>query len=312
MKKLVLLFAGLVWICGLLHADSQPSKQRVITTLFPLYDFAREVGKEKVDVNLLLPPGVEAHSFSPTPKDIVDIHKAAVFIYTGNAMEPWVEDMLKGHQNKDLLVIDASKTLDESEHCEGGCDHDHGHHEHGEESHMDPHIWLDPVIAKKIVQAIAAGLEKKDPKNKEFYQKNADAYCKKLDDLDKRIKETLKHCQKKTIMYGGHFAFGYFTKRYGLKHVSPYQGFSPNAQPSPKSIIKLIKAVKKDNVKAVYFEELIEPKVARIIKEETGAKLLLLHGAHNVTKKEKADGATYLSIMNGNLDRLKEGLEYKP
>ncbi len=190
--------------------------------------------------------------------------------------------------------------------------HDHGHgHGHGHGHHhggKDPHIWVDLAHAQQMVDTIAQSLAQKDPKNKNFYLKNAAAYNAKLAALDTRFHKTLSTCKHKTILYGGHFAFGYFAKRYGLSHESPYEGFAPNAEPSPKAIAELIEKVKDTGMKYIYHEELLDPKVARTVAQETGVKLELLHGAHNVSKRELKSGLTYLDIMEANYDKLKVGL----
>jgi zinc transport system substrate-binding protein len=291
------------------------SKLQVVTTLFPLYDFSRQIAGDKAQITLLLPPGVEAHSFEPRPQDIIKINKADVFIYTGPFMEAWVQDVLGGINNKKLLIIDASKNIqlaaeDEHEevaHEEGHeqeADHDH-EHDHGS---ADPHIWVDPVLARQIVTDIANGFAAQDTANKDFYLANAKAYNDKLALLDTKIRQTLTPCKTKTILYGGHFAFGYFARRYGLDYISPYAGFSPDAEPTPKKITELIEKMKTLDSKYIFFEELLEPRVARTIAESTGAKLLLLHGAHNISKEELDKGVTYIEIMEGNLSRLKLAL----
>jgi zinc transport system substrate-binding protein len=306
-------------------AQEGKGKVEVVTTLFPTYDFVKQVGRDKVNVSLLLPPGVESHTFEPKPQDVVRINKAGIFIYTGKYMEPWAEDILKGISNKKLLVVDASKGIElmaeddhdeESEHHEGEAEHneeDHhdGEHEHGHHHHAgkDPHIWLDLANDQIMVDTIARALAKKDPVNSDFYLKNAEEYKAKLADLDRRFKETLSTAKYKTIIYGGHFAFGYFVKRYGLEHDSPYEGFSPNAEPSPKAIAELINKLKTSGIKYIYYEELLDPKVARVIAQESGAKLELLHGAHNVSKDELNKGVTFIDIMEENLNKLKVGLE---
>lgn len=242
-------------------------------------------------------------------------------------MEPWVEDLLKGVSNKSLKIVDASGGIalmteddhdDEGEHpeeelWEGAEDHEreqartheHGHHHGGK----DPHIWVDLGHAQTMVDTIAKALAEKDPANSEFYFKNANGYKAKLADLDRRFQETLATAQHRTIIYGGHFAFGYFAKRYGLGHESPYAGFSPNAEPSPKAIAELVDKLRGSGVEYVYYEELLDPKVARIIAQETGAHLELLHGAHNVSRDELKSGVTFLGLMEDNLRKLKVGLK---
>ena len=275
---------------------SVTARIKVITTLFPLYDFAREVGKDKVEVSLLVPPGVEPHDFEPKPSDVVKINKADIFIYTGRYMEPWVEDALKGTSNKKLAVVDASKGI---RIIEGDVEGHFG---------KDPHIWLDFDNAKAMVNNIAGAFAEKDGGNAEFYLDNAKSYNARLTAIDGRFKEAIAGCKNKTFIFAGHFAFGYFVKHYGLTYLSPYRGFSPDAEPTPKSLVELINKMKQLNIKYVYYGELVDPKVARVIGEETGAKLLLLDAAHNVSKEDMARGVTFVSIMEKDLENLKLGL----
>ncbi|MCA1794925.1 MAG: zinc ABC transporter substrate-binding protein [Desulfobacteraceae bacterium] len=431
-------------------ASGQAEKLKVITTLFPLYDWARIIGGDKAEVTLLLPPGVESHSFDPTPKDAVKINKADLFIYTGKYMEPWAENVIKGTTNKSLLVIDSSHGIelvgehghdahafewagvfdlaageytyslnhgpdpsmkviilptttasaegieaveeraefllqsdaltvtpsqklqaDEilynldlaeekssytlsikeagayvffTEHLpeEFGTElkkgggvvmprateviegHDHGehhgtegNHHHGEEAEAhhhhhggkDPHIWLDFSLAAKMVDTIAGGFAGKDPANRELYINRARQYKEKLQEIDHLYQQALSHCKHQTIIYGGHFAFGYFADRFKLEHVSPYKGFAPNAEPTPKDIAELMKTIKAKDIKYIFYEEGIDPKTARVISKESNTEKLLLHGVHNVSKEELKAEATYLSLMQDNLERLTKGLE---
>jgi zinc transport system substrate-binding protein len=273
----------------------------VVTTLFPLYDFARNIAKEKADVILLLPPGIEPHSYEPRPGDIAKIQQADIFIYTGRFMEPWSENLLKSIGSRGPLVIDSSKVIMLSE--EDGNNRNHEH------AMMDPHIWLDFSNAKKMVVNILDGFLKKDLAQKDFYIKNADDYKKKLDDLDRKFRDSLASCKKDTIIHGGHFAFGYLTRRYNIRYLSAYKGFSPDAEPTPGNLIELARKIKEHDIKYVFHEELISPKMAELIARETGAKILMLHGAHNITKDEMEKGITFISLMEQNLRNLKVGLE---
>jgi zinc transport system substrate-binding protein len=308
---LILLTACGLWGCKQHRPAADSGKLQVTTTLFPLYDFSRQVGGDKVEVSLLLPPGVEAHSFEPKSGDIVRISKGDVFVYTGPFMEPWVGDVLAGVINKKLVVINASKGIQlagEEGHDEEAGKHDADKEEHHHHGGMDPHIWVDPVLAQQIVLTIANGFAQKDSTNKEYYLANAKSYNEKLAALDAEIRQTLEGCKNKTILYGGHFAFGYFARRYGLQYLSPYAGFAPDAEPTPRKITEMIEKMKSLGSTYIFYEELLEPRVARVIAESTGAKLLLLHGAHNISREELEKGVTYLDIMRGNLERLKLGL----
>jgi zinc transport system substrate-binding protein len=283
------------------------TKLKVVTTIFPLYDFAKQVGREKVEVSLLLPPGVEAHAFEPRPADIKRIQDSDIFLFTNKFMEPWVGGLLKGIDTRGLTVVDTSE----------GVMLLHGTDNHGDDGHADtedsgstdPHIWLDLSNAIRMVDTIASQFIAKDPRGKDFYARNAEEYKKKLEELDKKYKNGLANCANRVIVHAGHFAFGYLTKRYGLTYVSAYKGFSPDAEPTPKRLVEITKTVRKYGVKYIYYEELSAPRVADVIAKETGCGLLMLHGAHNVSKEEMNSGITFISLMERNLENLKVGLQ---
>lgn len=306
---IVLIFIGLL-VFFLLKSQtgndkntvSENKKLQVVTTLFPLYDFAKNIGQDKVQVTLLLPPGVEAHSFEPKPSDVLLINKADIFIYTGKFMEPWAEDIIKSITNKNLVVVNASNGINLISAVFNNPDEPAGS--------IDPHIWLDFDNDKMIVNSIAAAFVKKDPENKSFYEKNAKEYNLQLTDLDKDYKSALSLCKSKEIIYAGHYAFGYLAKRYGLKYLAA-QGVSPDAEPTANDLINLVNQIKKDNIKYIFYEELASPKIAETLSKETGAKLILLNAAHNVSKEQLEKGITFISIMKSNLENLKIGLEYK-
>jgi zinc transport system substrate-binding protein len=268
-------------------------KIRVITSLFPLYDFAREISRQRAEVILMLPPGVEPHSFEPKPGDMLALQKADIFVYMGRAMEPWAEGLLRGVGNEKLLIVDASKGILADSRSPGD---------------MDPHLWLDFSYAQKMVDAILEALLIKNGKNREFYIQNARSYKERLADLDRRYRATLEHCERRIFLHGGHFAFNYLARRYGLNYLSAYKGFSPDTEPTPRDIAELIKTLRDQGLQHIFYEELINPRVAETISRETGASLLKLNGAHNVTREEKEKGVTFLTLMDENLKNLAIGL----
>jgi len=288
---------------------------KVVTTLFPLYDFAKNVGGKRVQVELLLPPGMEPHSFEPKPGDIRKISDADVLIYTGEFMEPWIEDVLKGISNKNLLVIDTSMGIvlsadrDLVEHHKDEKKSESQREHHYEYNGKDPHIWLDFSNAQTMVENILNGFIAKDPANRDVYMKNAEAYTAKLSRLDRHFQDALALCGKDMIIHGGHFAFGYLARRYHLQYLSAYRGFSPNAEPTPGNIILLIKNLRNHHLNYIFFEELVSPNVSETIARETGAKLLMLHGAHNISRDEWEQNVTFISLMENNLKNLRIGLE---
>jgi len=276
----------------------------VVTSLFPIYDFAREITKDKAKITMLLPPGIEPHSFDPRPADIITLNNADIFIYTNKYMEPWTDDIIKGITSQTLVIIDSSLGVNFMKK-ENGHSHDKKH----KHIHADPHIWLDFSNAMIMVDNILDGLVRKDPDNADFYRTNAGQYKKRLIELDAKYKESLALCQKKIFVSGGHFSFNYLAGRYGLKYISAFEGFSPDAEPTPRQLAKIINTMKQYGLRHIFYEELITPRIAETIKGETGASLLMLHAAHNISKNEFASGETFISLMEKNLESLKTGLQ---
>jgi zinc transport system substrate-binding protein len=277
----------------------QMKKLRVVTTLFPLYDMAKSIGADKAEVVLLVPPGVEAHSFEPKPSDIVKINEADVFVYTGKFMEPWAEDVIKGTVNKNLIIVDASHGTK----MIPGVFRD----AHKPAVSPDPHIWLDFDNAKVMVKNIVQAFQLQDSANKYFYEQKATDYSGKLTELDALYKKTLATCRDREIVYGGHYAFGYLARRYGLKYLAA-QGVSPDAEPTAKDLISLVEQIRKDKIKYVFYEELTSPKIAETIAGETRAKMLLLNAAHNVSRAQVDQGISFFDILKRDLDNLTIGL----
>jgi zinc transport system substrate-binding protein len=314
---IVILVAIVIYGAIALHPGREPDnvngKITIVSTLFPTYDFAKNIGGDKVSVTLLLPPGVEAHAFEPTLDDIIKINDADIFVYTGEFMEPWAHDIIKGLNGR-VRVVDASADIElmtkEEEH-----EHDHektGHHKsgnHDDHHHgkVDPHIWLDFGNAKIMAQNIATALQEIDPENAEYYQKNLNRYQLKLTILDTAYRETLSAYESKPIFYGGHFAFGYLAKRYGLSHVAA-MGFSPDAEPTPERMVALVEKIRTYNITYIFYEKLIEPRIAEILARETGTGMLPLHPAHNLAKGEYERGVSFIWLMIENLVNLAIGL----
>lgn len=315
--------------------ETERHKAQVVATLFPQYDFAKQIAGDKADVVLLLPPGSESHSYEPTPSDMIKIHKADVFLYTGESMEAWSHKLTLSLEDADseCLVVDVSKgvplvrTADiEKEHAHAEGDHYEGDgHAHeseaaggeaeasaakeSEHSHIyDPHIWTDPQLAKIMVANILEGLCSADPENADVYRANAAEYVKELDGLDLEFRTIIGSAEQNEIIFGSRFAFYYFVKRYGLDYESAFDSCSAETEPSARTVKLLIDEIKEKKIPVIFYAELEEPKTAKALSAETGAKLLMLHSCHNVTKDEWESGATYLSLMKQNAENLKEGL----
>lgn len=302
----IVLISTLFFIKKTYIYPKQSGKVAIIATIFPLYDFARNVGGDKVTVELLLPPSTEVHNYEPTPRDVIRINACDVFIYTGLLMEPWVENIVAGIKNKITLVVNTSSKIPLMKEC--NCVNtktnspDHRHH-----NEYDPHIWLDFDNAKNIVNTIAKVLKERDPSNASYYEANAINYNKELTKLDNLYKERLSKSKTKQIIHGGHYSFGYLAKRYNLKYTAA-QGFSPDGELTAQDIITLLKQIKKHGIKYLFYEELENAKIAEIIASETGAKLLVLNSAHNLSKRDYESDVTYISLMKKNLQSLSIGL----
>ncbi len=281
-------------------------KLKIVTTLFPQYDFARNIAKDKADIELLLPAGVESHSFDPTANDIISINKSDVFIYTGKYMEVWAEKLITDLDKDAVKIVDVSKGInlvkeDEEEHEDDEHEDEHDHE-------YDPHIWTDPQNAKIMVDNITEALCEADKDNAEFYRKNAEEYKAQLDSLDNEFKSIVSESKHKELFFGGRFALYYFAKRYDINWTAAYDSCSTETEPSAKAVSEIIKQMKEKKIKVIYYEELVDPKVANTIAKETGAKALLLHSCHNVSKSDFDNGETYISLMKKNAENLWEGL----
>lgn len=275
----------------------EESKLKITATLFPQYDFARSVGGDRVEVIQLLPAGAEGHTYEPSAADISTVYSSDLFIYTGEAMEPWAAAILKDKN--------APEVLDLSQYIEliASDDKNHGH---SEGYSYDPHIWTNPVNAKALVIAVRDKLTELDPDNKDIYSANAAAYTDTLDSFDKRLHEAFDG-KDVLLVFGERFAFAYLTKQYGIRAVSPYHGCSDDTEVSAAELENIIKTAKENNISVVYYEEMKDPATARTICEATGAKMLLLHSCHTISTDEKNAGETFLSLMEKNVENLIAG-----
>ena len=313
LKKTKLLIAFLLIITLLFSCIKKETsgKISISSSVYPLYEFAKAVGGDKVEVSMILPPGTDIHSYEPKPMDLIRINSSDIFIYISEYLEPWAKEIINSTGNSKISIIKASEGINitESGHSHDK-DEDTDSDDHNDLSE-DPHIWLDFEICQKIVDILLTELIKIDPLNSDYYSDSTGIYKEKLIELDKNYTAVIKRCQSKTIITGGHFAFGRLTKRYGLNHISPYRGFTTDAEPSPQVIASMIDMIKRDKIEYIFFEELLRPKVAEAISSETGVKLELLHGAHNISKKEFQDQTSFINIMEENLKKLKKGLKYQ-
>lgn len=281
------------------NSDSGSYKKIVVyTSIYPMYDFSKKIGGDRIEVHNLVPAGTEPHDWEPTPRDIAKIQEADVLIYNGAGMEGWIEKVLKSIENKQLIVAETSKGLSLIKNQET---HDHDHLEY------DPHVWLSPMMAKKQMEIIKDALVKADPSNSNFFEINFEENSKKLESLDKDYRETTAGFSQKDIVVS-HEAFGYLCEEYGLNQVG-IEGLNADSEPSAARMVEIVDFVKKRNVKVIFFEKLISPKIAQTIAKTAGVDTAVLNPLGGLSEDEIMAGKEYFSVMQENLKALKTALE---
>ncbi|MDD2734944.1 MAG: zinc ABC transporter substrate-binding protein [Desulfuromonadaceae bacterium] len=309
---LCLLCSAALFTAGCKKAEVKPpAGLQVVTTLFPLYDFARAIGGDKAQVTMLLPPGVEPHTFEPKPEEMIRISRAGLFIYTSKYMEPWAEKIISGIDSRTLRVINAGARVSyraaagkgEHEAGTGVIDHDHGHAHTG----MDPHIWLDFTNAQLMVDAIMDGFVAADPANGTRYRQNAVSLKARLAALDQRYRDGLKSCSTRKLLHGGHYTFGYLAARYNLDYHA-LSGISSDSEPSAERMIALVREIKSSGAAYLFAEELLSPRLTETLAKEAGVGVLMLHGAHNVSRDDLSRTVSFFELMERNLEQLQKGL----
>ena len=293
--------------CGTQPADTAAGdgRLRVLTSFYPMYDFACKIGGDCIDVTNMVPSGTEPHDWEPSTNDLKNLEKADVFIYNGADMEPWADDLLVSRSDT-LRVVEASENV-ELRTTDGEHEHAHEHedadHHHGD---FDPHVWLDPENAKIEMEAIRDALCAADPENSTVFQSNYEKYAAELDALDAEFREKLAPLPNRTIVVA-HEAFGYLCDAYGLTQVG-IEGLSPDSEPDPGRMAEVIDFVREHSISTIFFEELVSPKVAEAIASETGAQAKLLSPLEGLSDEQAAAGADYFSVMHDNLAALMEAL----
>lgn len=279
-------------------------KVRVTASFYPMAEFARQVGGDKVEVSTLISPGVEPHDYDPTPQDIAGVHKSRLFIYNGAGLEPWADRIGDDLASGGVVVVNASAGLDlmtKDAGTDGGSS--------GNNSTFDPHVWLDPVLAGREVDNIKAGLIEADPQNQDFYENNANAYKDKLADLDKAYRGGLANCGRRDIV-SSHQAFKYLAARYGLD-VMAISGLSPDEEPSPQKLAEVAQFARDHGVRYIFFETLVSPKLSETIASEVGAMTLVFNPLEGLTEEEISQGKDYLSVQRDNIANLRIALDCK-
>lgn len=314
MKKILcfVLLLTLLLSASACSKTEQDGGLSVVCTIFPPYDFAKNVGGGHINLSQLLPAGAESHSYEPTPMDITTIAACDLFIYVGGENDFWVEDILSsfGEDAPKTLTLLSCVEVKEELVTEGmeTEEHEHEEHEHGEEVEYDDHVWTDPANAVKIVRRIQEELPELDPDNAGDYLASAAAYIEKLNQLDSDYKQLMTEAVRTTIVVGDRFPFRYMADAYGIEYFAAFPGCSSETEPSARTLAFLIDKVREESLPVVFYIEFSNHLVADEIAAETGAKTLLLHSCHNLSAAEQAEGKDYLSLMESNLEALREAL----
>lgn len=284
-------------------ADNSGDKPLVITTIFPAYDFARQVFGDTAEVKMLLKPGQESHSFDPSAKDIVEISGCDLFIYNGGESDEWVESVLKSAPDVDTFrMTDAVSLLDE-EHSEGmQAEEEHEHEE--EEQEADEHVWTSPENASAIVSALGEKAAELFPEQSEKLSGNAAAYAEKIEELDGRFAE-LFDGEDRYFVFGDRFPLLYFFKEYGLSYYAAFPGCGTETEPSARTMTFLLDKLKQpEAVPAVFCIELSSRRLADVLAQDSGLETAVFHTCHNISADDFAAGETWLSLMQRNYDTL--------
>lgn len=308
-----------------------PKKLSVYTSLYPYQFFAEQIGGGRVEVHNLVPPGAEPHEFEPTPKDVVKLDEADVFVYNGAGFERWIDQVLKAIDTSDMVIVKATEHVNllssPGEDGHSGKPHGaagerpnvdgagaHGNKAKAEPGHTDergngpydPHVWLDPVRAKDIARAIRDAFVRVDPEGKATYDENYRKLAEELDRLHAEYEAAVKQAPRKEIIVS-HSAFGYLADRYGLKQIA-ISGLSPSDEPSQKELQEILALAKAHHAKYILFETLVSNKVAEVVREEIGAEALTLNPLEGLSKEDVAKGKDYFTVMRENLAVLKKAL----
>lgn len=294
-------------------ATTEKEKLTVYTTIYPLEDFAKKIGGEHVEVASIYPPGADAHTYEPTQKVILKIANSDLFIYNGAGMESFTNKLTDTLSKENVKIVESTEGISLIDHSheheeenEDGHDHDHGeegHHHHN----VDPHVWLDPVLAMHQANLIKEALIELKPDAEEDFKKNYTAIKKQFEELDNKFRETVEHGQKKEILVA-HEAYGYWEKRYGIKQIS-VTGLSPTNEPSQKKLAEIIEIAKEHELNYIIFETFATPKIADIVKKEIGAEILRMHHLSSQSEEDKKENKDYFDLMNENIETLQKALQ---
>ncbi|MEO9308839.1 MAG: zinc ABC transporter substrate-binding protein [Nitrososphaera sp.] len=283
---------------------AETSKIKVIASFYPLYEFSKNVGGQTADVSMFIPIGIEPHDWEPSTGNLLELKKADMFVYNGVGMEPYVGKLVDSGEYQNVLFVETAGQIrlikTDDQHTE----------ESEEQGHVilyDPHVWLDPILAKHQVETIKNAMIQVDPNNAQHYEDNAAKYLAELDALDSKIVTELSGCKKDTIVTF-HTAFAYFANRYGIKTFA-LSGIVPESEATASDLKDMVDFIKENDINVIFAEELIDPKLVTVLADEAGIQVLTLSPLEGLSKEEIVRGTTYLDKMEENLQNIKIALE---
>ncbi|MCC9296094.1 metal ABC transporter substrate-binding protein [Clostridium sp. WLY-B-L2] len=294
LSSIMFVFSGCSSSSGTNTDNKSQSKPKVVVSFNAMREFASAIGKDKIDITTIIPNGTEPHDFEPTAKDLKTLSSANVFIYSGLGMESWKDKVINSANNKNLIAVDASKGITPIKNTDADEIKEHGQY--------DPHAWISLKNAEIQSKNIKDALVKADPSNKDFYEKNYKSFSKQLEDLYSEYKTKFSTVKNKNFVTG-HAAFAYLCRDYGLKQNS-VEGVFAEGEPSPQKLAELVNYCKQNNIKTIFVEDMVSPKVSNTLAKEVGAKVEKIY-----TIESKEDNKNYIQSMKSNLEMIYNSLK---
>ncbi|MDO4733442.1 MAG: metal ABC transporter substrate-binding protein [Bacillota bacterium] len=295
--------------------DSLPEEDtgglKIVASIFPAYDFARQICTEEDTLHLLIAPGMDSHSYSPSPQDIIAIEDCDIFIYVGGSSDTWLDDILSSIDLSEKQIVRMMDCVDllEEGHPEQQ-EHSHGEEENHvhEQELVDEHVWTSPRNAMRITEKISSALQAAAPQQAMIYEEKCAAYLEQLEDLDARFRDLVKNAARKRLVFGDRFPLRYFVNEYGLDYQAAYIGCSTEAEPSAAMIAELIDLVREEQIPVILKLEMSNDNIAKTIAADSGADIRIFQSCHTLSKEDFEAGKSYISLMEENLIVLEEAL----
>ncbi len=297
MKRVLISILCLTLLCGCVNNTNTKDTQKptVVATIFPLYDFARAIGGNNINIKMLIRPGSEVHSYDPLPSDMSSVYNSDLFLYIGGESDTWVNTLLNSTDINSLALIDSVKPA-------------HQEHANRSHNHQDEHIWTSPHNAVLMLKSICKRLCDIDPKSTDIYKENCNTYIAKINQASKTMSNMVSTLENPFILVADRFPFVYLAEQYGIEYESAFDGCAVNTDISLKTMARLTETIKSKNINTVFCTELSNKNVANALQEELGVEIIELHSAHNVTLEDFNNATTYIDILQRNITALERGL----